>query len=338
MARSEDQLAPPLPRELQLEITGACNLACRMCLVRYRPKLGRREGSMCLHVFRDVVDSLPELERLTLQGLGEPLLAPDLEAMVEHACARGIRVGFNTNATLLTRPRAERLVAAGLAWLHVSLDGARAETYESIRAGASFEVVRENVHGLVETMREREVELPRLSLVAVAMRRNVAEIPALVRIAAEWGVGRLWVQNLSHSFSDTDPAGSYRAIREFAAEEALWADAPEARRRFAEAEALAEELGVELRLPRLEEPDARPRREGEPGCSWPWRSAYVTRTGAVQPCCMLMGADRGVLGDAAADGFPAVWRGEAYRLFREGLLGSSPPDVCAGCSAYRGLF
>lgn len=27
---------PPLPRELQIEVTGACNLACRMCLVRYR--------------------------------------------------------------------------------------------------------------------------------------------------------------------------------------------------------------------------------------------------------------------------------------------------------------
>ena len=35
------QIRPPaLPRELQLEVTAACNLACTMCLVSYRPKVG----------------------------------------------------------------------------------------------------------------------------------------------------------------------------------------------------------------------------------------------------------------------------------------------------------
>lgn len=29
-------------RRLQLEVTGACNLRCRMCLVRYRPRLEAR--------------------------------------------------------------------------------------------------------------------------------------------------------------------------------------------------------------------------------------------------------------------------------------------------------
>ena len=52
------------------------------------------------------------------------------------SASRGIRVGFNTNATLLTRARAERLVVAGLDWLCISLDGATAATYESIRDGA----------------------------------------------------------------------------------------------------------------------------------------------------------------------------------------------------------
>ena len=55
-------VTPPLPREIQLEVTGACNLACKMCLVRYRPKLGKREGAMCLHVFKSIVADLPELE------------------------------------------------------------------------------------------------------------------------------------------------------------------------------------------------------------------------------------------------------------------------------------
>ena len=116
--------APRLPRELQVEVTGACNLRCAMCLVRYREPLDRHEASLGFERFKGLVDGLPDLDTVTLQGLGEPLMAPDLFRMIEYGAARGLRMGFNTNATLLTRATAERLVASGLDWLHISIDGA----------------------------------------------------------------------------------------------------------------------------------------------------------------------------------------------------------------------
>ena len=332
---------PPLPKELQVEVTGACNLACRMCLVRYRPKLGRRTGAMCFHTFKELVDGLPDLEKITLQGLGEPLLAPDIFEMVEYSAERGIRLGFNTNGTFLAPAVSERLVRAGVDWLHVSLDGATPETYEGIRDGSDFSLVRRNVIALVEAKRRLGADRPTLQLVFVAMRRNILELPKLVRLAAEWGVGTVWVQNLSHSFSDTDPAGEYRAIRDFAADEALWSgdDRGVAERTFDAARAVAEELGVELRLPRLEEPPPRRRAAHEPACHWPFESAYVTHDGVVQPCCMVMGADRAVLGRLDDDRFEAIWAGEPFRSFRAGLTGDArPPEVCAGCSLYRRVF
>ncbi len=331
-------VSPPLPRELQVEVTGACNLRCRMCLVSYRPTLGRTSGSMDLETFKRLVDELPDLEQVTMQGLGEPLLAPDFFPMLEHLARRGIRMGFNTNGTLLTAERAERLVELGVDWIHVSLDGATAATYEDIRHRARFATVRRNVARLVEAIRERGAGKPELELVFVAMRRNVRELPAVVRLAAEVGVPTVWVQNLSHSFSDTDPAGSYREIREYAAAEALWSGRDdEAEQAFAEARRAADEAGVRLRLPRLEEPSLR-RRKGTPGCGWPFGSSYVTHDGKIQPCCAVMGADRAVLGDASADGFAAVWGNEDYRAFRAKLLTDEPPDVCAGCSMYRRVF
>jgi hypothetical protein len=130
--------------------------------------------------------------------------------MVELAAGRGVSVGFNSNATLLTPERSERLVAAGLDWLHVSLDGATAETYEGIRSGSSMERVRENLVALLAIRRRAGATRPEVRLVFVAMRRNLHELAGVVRLAAGWGVDRVWVQNLSHSFSDTDPAGDYR--------------------------------------------------------------------------------------------------------------------------------
>src|SRR4051812_5919929 len=216
---------PALPTSLQVEVTGACNLPCHMCLVRYRPPLNKINGSMPLARFQELVDDLPELGEVTLQGLGEPLLAPDLLEMIRYAVGRGISVGFNTNGTLLTRRWSEDLVDAGVDWLHVSVDGATAETFEGIRDGANFERVIANLRTLVAVRRARGRESPRLQLNFVSMRRNVHQLPDIVRLAADVGVDRVWVQNLSHDFSDTDPAGDYAEIRSFAVRESLWDEA-----------------------------------------------------------------------------------------------------------------
>jgi MoaA/NifB/PqqE/SkfB family radical SAM enzyme len=68
MATTHD--APALPRSLQVEVTGACNLRCRMCLVRYAPAIPRREGALAYEDLVALLDALPDLDRLTLQGLG----------------------------------------------------------------------------------------------------------------------------------------------------------------------------------------------------------------------------------------------------------------------------
>ncbi len=339
---SVHDVEPPPPRELQVEVTAACNLRCRMCLVRYRPPVNRTDGALSFETFRALVDGVAGLERVTLQGLGEPLLAPDLVRMIEYAAARGIRVGFNTNATLLTRARAEALVRAGLGWLHVSLDGASAQTYEHIRDGARFADVCANIAGLVEVKEQLGSDRPDLSLVFVAMRHNVADLPGVVRLAASWRIPNVRVQNLSHSFSDTGDDAAYAEIRRFTASQALWQVQPsasdvDARQAFAAAQREAAASGVTLRLPEIEPPPT-PREAGTPGCDWPWRSAYVTHAGKVQPCCMLMGEDRAVLGDVVADGLATVWRGRAYTEFRDALRSATPPEVCRGCSMYRRVF
>lgn len=330
---------PPLPSHLQLEITSACNLRCLMCLVRYRPPVNKLVGAMPPELFHGLVDDMPGLRRLTLQGLGEPLLSPYLMDMVATAVKRSITVGFNTNATLLTRRRAEELVASGVDWLHVSLDGASASAYERVRDGADFDRVVANLAGLMAAKRAAGSTTPWIRVVFVAMRDTVAELPDLVRLLGRIGVDELHVQNLSHSFSDADPAGRYAEIRDFTADQALWtgADTERAAAVFREAATVAGELGVRLRLPYAGAPPAGPPATG-PACSWPWDAAYITSTGVVQPCCMVMGDDRVRLGSLSERSFPEIWYGEEYREFRRRLGGDDPPEVCRGCSLYRRTF
>jgi MoaA/NifB/PqqE/SkfB family radical SAM enzyme len=244
------------------------------------------DGAMRPDIFHRLVEELP-LRRLTLQGLGEPLLSPYLPEMIAAAVRRDIRFGFNTNATLLNRRRAAELVASGLDWLHVSLDGATPASHEAIREGAHFDTVVANLAGLVAAKRQAGSTKPWIRVVFVAMRDNVAELPALVRLLGEIGVDELRVQNLSHSFDDTDAAPGYDQIREFPAGQALWtgADVTHARAALAAAVGVARDTGLRLRLPSLTD-------DGGGNCTWPWDAAYITSAGVVQPCCMVMGDER----------------------------------------------
>jgi radical SAM protein with 4Fe4S-binding SPASM domain len=337
--RAQPHEAPPLPAHLQLEVTSACNLGCVMCLVRYRPPVNKLAGAMPFALYRRLVEELPGLGRLTLQGLGEPLLSPYLTDMVRLAVERRITVGFNTNATLLNARRAAELVDSGVDWLHVSLDGATAATYEAVREGATFHTVVSNLAGLVRAKRSAGSANPWIRVVFVAMRDNVDELPDLVRLLADVGVNELHVQNLSHSFSDTDPAGRYAGIREFTAAQALWAgpDTVPGASAFAAARDTAREVGLRLRLPDRGTAHREGGRDG-PGCTWPWDAAYITSAGAVQPCCMVMGDDRVVLGTLTEQSFADIWYGEPYRAFRRRLFAVDPPEVCRGCSLYRRVF
>jgi radical SAM protein with 4Fe4S-binding SPASM domain len=290
---------------------------------------------MSLTRLRALLDELPDLEELTLQGLGEPLLAPDLFEMIAEAKARGLRVGFNTNATLLTNERAERLVDLELDWLHVSVDGATPEMFSSIRVGGRLEVVVQNLRALVRVRRDRHRTAPRIQLNTVLMRRNLTELTALVELAASIGVDRMWVQRLSHDLDDVRDDPAYGAIRAITKDELL-ADDEIAATLEAVASA-AKRRGLDLRLPSTPPAQAKAVRDGH-RCDWPWTGAYVTHEGRVQPCCMVMGSDRVTLGQLDHQSFLGIWRGAPYETFRRQLSSSDPPSVCAGCSVYHGRF
>jgi radical SAM protein with 4Fe4S-binding SPASM domain len=290
---------------------------------------------MSVATVRRILDDLPTVRRVTLQGLGEPLLAPDLDEIVAECVARGISVGFNTNGTLLTPERSAALVSAGIDWLHVSVDGASSRTFGWIRRGAHLDTVMANLRTLVEVRSAAGRRAPWVQLNVVLMRANHDELAALVRLAADVGVDRVWVQGLSHDFSDVAADPGFIEIRRWTDEQQL--DSGEIEEVAAAARMLARELDLDLRLPGSG--DAPGRREpGEPACDWPWRAAYVNHDGTVQPCCMLMGRDRGVMGNVADEPISELWRGDAYAALRDDLLGDTAPPTCRGCSMYKRRF
>jgi MoaA/NifB/PqqE/SkfB family radical SAM enzyme len=312
-----------------------------MCPIQFRqdgPPFGP-PAFMPFEQFTGYVDSLPELEELHLQGMGEPLMHPRFFEMVEYAAGRGVRVSTNSNLTLLNAERAERLVSCGLGRIHVSIDGSTRETYERIRVRASYARVIGNLERLLETRARLGSARPEIELVLVLMRQNLAELPGLVRQAHAWGIERLSVQHLCHDFGESSLPAHYRPMREFVDQETLLREDPaRVKRYFAEARAAAQETGIDLRLPRTVPRQHPPGTPGPMRCDWPWRGAYLSYQGLAMPCCMVATPDRINFGSVAEDGFEAVWGNADYVNFREQLASDTPPEVCSSCAVYKGIF
>ncbi|UUX95068.1 radical SAM protein [Aquabacterium sp. J223] len=331
---------PPLPAFAQVEPIGRCNLACRMCTVNER---GDAVAELGLDRFDALLDQLPGLQELHLQGLGEPMLHPGFFDMVRRAVARGIRVSANSNLTLLTERRARACVTSGLHTLSVSLDGATAATYEAVRRKASFAKVLRNLDRLVA---ERDAAGSALEVrgVMVLMRGNLHELPALVRLLHDHGVHALLVQRLSSDLDQPDLPARYIPIRRYVDEAELHdADRPRMAEVFDAARALAHRLSFNLHLPKLPAAGAAPPADaaGGPGrCTWPSDQLYLTAAGELLPCCMVATADRASFGNVFDEGedLASRWNGAAAQSFRAALDSDQPPAVCRSCALYRGVF
>ena len=322
-----------LPDFVQIEPVGQCNLACRMCPVTYRNEGGKPPAFMSFDAFCRVLEQFPAVRHLQLQGMGEPFLHPRFIDMVSHAAARGIEVTTNTNLTALSPRRADELVASGLAKLHVSIDAADPDAYGYIRVGSRLSRVLRNLALVQDAKRRLGAERPEIILVAVAMRRNLEQLPRLVQLAADHGVRSMSVQHLAHDFTEDSLPAQYRPMRRFVEDETLMNEDPlRVELFFDQARARALELGVELRLPNLRPQSTRR------GCDWPWRGAYIAHSGEAMPCCMVATPDRASFGNMATEGVAPVWNNHAYDQFRSRLASDDPPDICKGCAVYHGHF
>lgn len=86
-------------KKAYLEITNVCNLRCSFC-----PGSRRPQGFLTLEQFRILAGRLrPHTQYLYLHLMGEPLLHPHLEQLLETGEELGFRIMITTNGTLLSK-------------------------------------------------------------------------------------------------------------------------------------------------------------------------------------------------------------------------------------------
>jgi len=188
----------PIPRlaRVYIEPTTACNLRCRTCM---RNVWDEPIGHMEWRTFGRILESLRALEHrptVFLGGLGEPLTHPDFVRMVAEVKRLELQVEAITNGMLLDEARTEALLDAGLDTLWVSIDGASPECYVDVRREGELPRVIENLERLRDLKIRRRSETPEIGVSFVAMRRNLKELPELLRLDQRIGARKFLVTNV----------------------------------------------------------------------------------------------------------------------------------------------
>jgi putative metalloenzyme radical SAM/SPASM domain maturase len=209
----------PHPSKLFVEVTTRCNLRCSMC-VKESAGQGVREGHMSRETFARLATALPRLDALILNGIGEPLLHPELEQFIEvgrKAMPAAGWVGFQTNGQLLGRSRAQSLARAGVDRICISADAVSPELFKTLRRGGRHEAIELATVALHEAARERGRPIS-LGVEFVTMRDNLAQLPDLVRWAARNHVRFVVVTHMLPYAAETERAAAFDATTDRARE------------------------------------------------------------------------------------------------------------------------
>jgi MoaA/NifB/PqqE/SkfB family radical SAM enzyme len=336
--------------KLYIEPTSQCNLECVTCI---RNDWEEPMGKMSDAVFDSVIEGLRTFSpppAVFFGGFGEPLSHPRIVDMVAKVKTLGAPVELITNATMLTPELSRNLIKAGLDTLWVSLDGATPESYSDIRLGALLPQVLENLRLFREaSLAEADFAFfsgtnpkTKLGIAFVAMKRNIADLPAVIKIGQRFGAERFSVTNVLPYTKDMISevlyyrgvySGSYRPLRlpGMDAAEDTYTPVYQAMRNVYGSWVDFNSENAKNRCPFIE--------SGAGAISW---------DGNLSPCLPLLhshtsylgywqnekrSSRRWAIGNVAQKSLPDLWRAPEHIAFRERVqaFDFAPCVTCSGC-------
>ncbi len=168
------------PRLIFWELTTGCNLRCIHCRASATELMS--PDDLSFSEAREVIDQIAEYAPfiLVLSG-GEPLWRRDVFDLAEYAGSKNIRVALATNGTLVDEANADRIVAAGIRRVAISLDGADPATHDAFRGQpGAFDAA---VAGF-QRLRHRGMSM---QINTTVSRNNLEHLPEIYSMAAGLG-------------------------------------------------------------------------------------------------------------------------------------------------------
>lgn len=144
---------------VQIELTNKCNFQCEFCEIKNH----RVKDELPIEQVYNILDQIKKAElpggkvfMVSFNGVGEPLLYPQIGKAVKYAKERFPFVGFITNGYCLTKDVADEMLSLDIDYITVSINAVDAEVYSKFQ-GYGFKEpekvmnhVLDNIHYFLE--------------------------------------------------------------------------------------------------------------------------------------------------------------------------------------------
>ncbi len=180
-----EETLPALPLLINWNITYQCNYHCAHCYSR-----SEKDNEATPGIRKRILNRLCEY-RIPFVNLGggEPLLLNDLFDLVVEGRERGVRFTLSTNGSLITESIAREIKDSGMVKVEVSLDGASAESHESLRR------TKEGFRKTVRAIRILRGTGLTVDISTVVNRHNVKGLEGVIELARDLGVRKISFHN-----------------------------------------------------------------------------------------------------------------------------------------------
>jgi radical SAM protein with 4Fe4S-binding SPASM domain len=186
------------PEHVHLRLTSRCNLSCRHCDIwkanNFEKELKTQEWGKIISKIYDWLGSF----RLDLAG-GEILLRRDTTDIIRFASNKGIITNLTTNATLIDKVLAKKIIECGLSSLTVSIDAYDAKLHNYVRNNKNaYQLAMKGVSNL--RFFQNKKKLIAINIATVIMEFNLGELKKLVMLTNGDEFDSIIFQALDHNF------------------------------------------------------------------------------------------------------------------------------------------
>lgn len=184
--RNGSPISGKMPLHMALNFSPACNIRCIMCSQEELRIFGGQEKLFC-DMLQGQFKAFENVHVVNITG-GEPLYSSECTQFIKHMCTNDsllpVRLEITSNGTLLGNVL-EVLSLRDNLHLAISVDGLD-ETFESVRRGAKFSAVQENVDSYLTLRAKLGKTRWDMTVGTVLMKTTIPSLPALAR----WCVAR----------------------------------------------------------------------------------------------------------------------------------------------------
>lgn len=179
------------PREITLYLTDRCNFRCVFgdtpCKRESEDGVPK-EGDLTPSFLRTILQTYPSLRSCCIAGFGEPLLHPDLPALIQVLAEHKMFIGIISNGSLVSK-KIDLLTTMPIGYLSVSLNAATAEEHQAMSRTKTWEKVLDGLRIMAKSKVRTGVSF-------VVTNHNTHRIPDFLALCKDIGVQFVHLHNV----------------------------------------------------------------------------------------------------------------------------------------------